>query len=141
VAGPAAGLTDQDKASATVVAFAPGYYEFELAVAEGAVVGVPARVGVEVLSGGAELPVAVAKGPGTALKGELVVLDGSASVGAARYRWTQVAGPWVALKASMASPTFVAPAAGQYVFELEVDDGTARSRPQQVSVLVTGEGN
>jgi hypothetical protein len=141
VAGPAAGLTDQDKASASVVAFAPGFYEFELAVAEGAVVGVPARVGVEVLSGGVALPVAAAQGPGTALVGELVVLDGTRSVGATRYRWTQVAGPWVAIQAAAVSPTFVAPAAGQYVFELEVDDGTARSRPQQVSVLVTGEGN
>jgi hypothetical protein len=85
--------------------------------------------------------VAVAKGPGTALRGELVVLDGSASVGAARYRWTQVAGPWVALRADRAVTTFAPPAAGQYVFELVVDNGTVRSRPQQVSVLVMGEEN
>lgn len=141
VAGPAAGLTAADKASATVVPFAPGYHEFELMVAEGSAVAVPARVAVEVLAAGKPLPVAVASAQGTALVGELVRLDGSASVGAARFRWTQVAGPWVALQASQASPTFVAPAAGQYVFELEVDDGSARSRPQQVSVLVTGEGN
>lgn len=141
VGGPAAGLTEADKASATVVAFTPGYYEFELTVAEGASVGVPARVGVEVTAAGKALPVAVAKAQGTALVGELVLLDGSGSTGAARFRWTQVAGPWVALKAAVASPTFVAPAAGQYVFELEVDDGVARSRPQQISVLVTGEGN
>jgi hypothetical protein len=141
VAGPAAGLTDADKASATVVPFAAGYHEFELTVAEGGAVGVPARLAVEVLAAGKPLPVAVASARGTALVGELVVLDGSASPGALRYRWTQVAGPWVALKATQASPTFVPPAAGQYVFELEVDDGSARSRPQQVSVLATGEGN
>lgn len=142
VAGPAAGLTDADKASAVVVPFAAGYLEFELTVAEGAAVGVPARVGVEVTSGGAVLPVAAATAPGTAIVGELVFLDGSGSTGAARYRWTQVAGPWVALSAATAaSPSFVAAAAGQYVFELEVDDGVVRSRPRQVSVLVTGEGN
>jgi hypothetical protein len=141
VAGPAAGLTDADKGAATVVPFAPGYHEFELTVAEGGAVGVPVRLAVEVLAGGKALPVAVARAQGTALVGELVRLDGSASVGATRWRWTQVAGPWVALKPTLASPTFVAPGAGQYVFELEVDDGSARSRPQQVSVLVTGEGN
>jgi chitinase len=141
VSGPAAGLTDADKASAVVVPFAAGYLEFELTVAEGAVVGVPARVGVEVPAAGAALPVAVATAPGTAVVGELVFLDGSQSTGAARYRWTQVAGPWVALQAATASPSFVAAAAGQYVFELEVDDGVVRSRPRQVSVLVTGEGN
>jgi hypothetical protein len=141
VAGPAAGLTDADKASATAVAFAPGFYEFELTVAEGAAVGVPAKVGVAVLAGGKALPVAVARAQGTAVVGELVLLDGSGSVGAVSYRWTQVAGPWVTLQAASASPTFVAPAAGQYVFELEVDDGSARSKAQQLSVLVTGEGN
>ena len=76
-----------------------------------------------------------------ALVGELVRLDGAASVGATRWRWTQVAGPWVALQSTLVNPTFVPAGAGQYVFELEVDDGSARSRPQQVSVLVTGEGN
>lgn len=141
VAGPAAGLTDADRPTATVVPFAAGYHVFELTVAEGGAVGVPVRLAVEVLAGGKALPVAVASAQGTALVGELVRLDGTASVGAARWRWTQVAGPWVALKPTLAAPTFVPPAAGQYVFELEVDDGTARSRPQQVSVLVTGEGN
>lgn len=141
VSGPAAGLTDADKVSATAVAFAPGFYEFELAVAEGAAVGVPARAAVEVQAAGKALPVAVARAQGAAIVGELVRLDGSGSVGASAWRWTQVAGPWVTLRSAEASPTFVAPAAGQYVFELEVDDGTARSRPQQVSVLVTGEGN
>lgn len=141
VAGPAAGLTEADRATATAVAFAPGYYEFELSVAEGAVAGVPAKVAVEVLANGKPLPVAVPQARGTALVGELVLLDGSASVGAVAHRWTQVAGPWVALRAGDVSPTFVAPAPGQYVFELEVDDGAARSKAQQVSVLVTGEAN
>jgi hypothetical protein len=141
VSGPAAGLTYGDRASASLVPFAAGYHEFELTVVENGAVGVPVRVGLDVLAAGKALPVAAAKAPVTALVGELVRLDGSASVGAARWRWTQVAGPWVALKSTQASPTFVPVAAGQYVFELEVDDGSARSRPQQVSVLVTGQGN
>ncbi|MBK9517525.1 MAG: hypothetical protein IPO09_09270 [Anaeromyxobacter sp.] len=139
VSGPAAGLTNGDRSAATVVAFAPGFVEFELQVTEAGVAGVPVRVGFEALTAGRPLPLARPSVQPSAIVGELVRLDGLRSSGARSFRWTQVAGPWVQLRTNLATPTFVPPAAGQYVFELEVDDGVARSRPQQVSVLVTGE--
>jgi hypothetical protein len=39
-----------------------------------------------------------------------------------------------------ARAAFVAPAAGRYGFELEVDDGLARSAPVRVDVVVTQNG-
>ncbi len=141
VSGPAVGLTRGDRADATVVPFAAGWVELELTVIENGVPGVPARVGFEALAAGKPLPKAVVTGKRFAVAGELVLLDGTRSTGAKRFRWTQVAGPWVALTASAARQTFVPPVAGQYVFELEVDDGAVRSRPQQVSVFVMSEEN
>lgn len=141
VSGPAVGLTRGDRADATVVPFAAGWVELELTVTENGVPGVPARVGFEALAGGKPLPRAVVTGKRFAVAGELVLLDGTRSTGAKRYRWTQVAGPWVALTATAARQSFVPPVAGQYVFELEVDDGAVRSRPQQVSVFVMSEEN
>jgi hypothetical protein len=136
VSGPAAALSDADQPKATVVAFVPGSYLFELTVADGAVVGVPATVRLEVRAGGVAIPVARAAMAGTALVGELVRLDGRASTGARHFRWTQVFGPWVALHATQSAPTFVPTAPGLYTFELEVDDGATRSAPVSVSVLV-----
>lgn len=142
VSGPAAGLTEAETAVATAVPFAPGTFVFELTVKEGEAVGLPARVTVTAGEPGIEFPLAVASAPGTAREGDQVRLDGSRSRipsgGAARWRWTQVWGPWVALADAMAPlTTFKPPAPGLYVFELEVDDGTLRSAPATVSVLVS----
>jgi Bacterial TSP3 repeat len=141
VAGPAAALVDEDRPLATAVAFVPGWYQFELTVNEGGVSSLPVRIGFEARADGAPIPVARAVGPADAVTGELVRLDGRASAGARRYHWTQLAGPWVALKSSQQAPTFVPMAEGIYRFELEVDDGTVRSRPVSVTVLVNGKGN
>jgi hypothetical protein len=141
VVGPAAAMVDEDRALATAVAFVPGWYEFELTVDEAGVTSPPVRVGFEARVADAPIPVARAAGPAQAVTGELVRLDGRASTGGRRFHWTQVAGPWVALKASQQAPTFVPAAEGTYRFELEVDDGTVRSRPAAVTVLVNGKGN
>jgi hypothetical protein len=143
VSGPAAGHTDADRPVATVVPFAAGSLLFELVVRDGPSVSVPAQVRVEADGRGVVTPVAVATAA-PARAGELALLDGSASRGAAgkalRYRWTQVAGAWVALDATdPARPTFRPPVAGQYGFELEVDDGAVRGAPARVTVDVTGE--
>jgi hypothetical protein len=142
VSGPAAGLTRVDRAAADVVAFEPGSYVFELVVVDGAAVSKPARVRVEARSGGAAIPKAVASAPGTARVGDAVVLDGTASEGAAGFRWTQVEGPWVAVEGG-AVATFQPVAPGVYGFELEVDDGKVRSAPSRVDVVVfqNGTGN
>lgn len=136
VAGPAAGLADAEAPVATVVPFAAGAYEFELTVTDpSGGVSAPARVAFDV-PGAAALPVAVASAAASAVAGELVFLDGSASTGGNRYRWTQVGGPWVALDGSGATVAFTATAAGSYRFELVVDDGAVRSAPAFVSVDV-----
>ncbi len=141
VAGPAAALADEDRPQASAVAFVPGWYQFELVVEEAGVGSLPVRVGFEARANDAPIPVARAAGPASAITGELVRLDGRASVGGRRYRWTQVGGPWVALKSGQSAPTFVPMAEGTYRFELEVDDGTVRSRPAPVTVVVAGKGS
>ena len=137
VAGPAAGLSGADSATPTVVPFATGAFAFELTVTDGSgAVGAPAIVRLDVVAPGKVLPVASATAPTDALVGELVILDGRASTGCTRYRWTQVAGPWVALDGASAAAVFRAPAAGTYRFELVVDDGSVRSAPYAVTVSV-----
>jgi hypothetical protein len=138
VAGPAAGLTGDDAPSATAVPFAPGFYVFEVAVRDGDAESRPARVAFEARAGGQAIPKAVASAPRTtAAVGELVFLDGRGSAGAASWRWTQVAGPWVVLGAQAAVTHFRPLEPGLYAFELEVDDGAVRSAPARVEVEVT----
>lgn|SRR5574341_98627 len=138
LSGPAAGLRDADRAVATVVPFGPGSYVFELTVGVGDAVGVPQQVRFEANVSGGAIPKAVA----VAVKGEgdAWTLDGSASTSGPaplRYRWTQVAGTWVALDdPSSAAPSFRARIGGTYAFELEVDDGKVRSAPVLVRVSV-----
>jgi hypothetical protein len=141
VSGPAAGLSDEDRASATVVAFTPGFYVFEVAVRDGAAVSRPARVAFEARAGDVAIPRArIAARAGDAWVGELVFLDGRASAGATRFRWTQVAGPWVALGAQAAVTSFRPLSEGLYAFELQVDDGTVRSAPARIEVNVVAGG-
>ena len=141
VSGPAAGLTNTTLESATVVPFAPGLAVFELIVTEGELESLPARVTVESSAPGRARPVATAEGPAVTTALLEVVLDGSASTSGGpsplRFRWTQVAGPWVALDdARGALAAFTPRLPGLYVFELEVDDGKTRSAPASVGVLV-----
>ena len=139
VDGPAAGLTDATSARATVVPFTAGTHVFELQVSEGASVGMPARVRFDATSAGYRSPVAVASAPAQAVVGSKVLLDGRASAGARSFRWTQVSGPWVALDdPSTATATFRPRVPGTYLFDLEVDDGSVRSAPAQVSIAVQG---
>jgi K319-like protein/thrombospondin type 3 repeat protein len=135
VSGPAAGLTDDDRAIATVVPFGAGSHVFELTVQEGDALGVPARVRFEAREPGRTVPTAGAS-PVQLNRGKWM-LDGRASAPRPlRYRWTQVGGPWVALdRADSAAPTFRPRQAGTYVFELEVEDGAGvRSAPATVTI-------
>jgi hypothetical protein len=137
IAGPAAGLSGSDGAVATAVPFAPGVYVFELTVADAAgAVSAPATVRIDVAAAGKALPVASVVAPTSAVAGELVVLNARSSTGAARYRWSQLGGPWTAFDANSAAPVFIPRAAGNYTFELVVDDGKVRSAPVTVTVNV-----
>jgi hypothetical protein len=138
VRGAAAGLTQADQESATVVAFQAGAYEFELTVSDGVAVSVPVRVAFEARVGTTPIPVAVASAPAAAVVGQTVRLSGAASVGAADWRWTQVEGPWVGLRQG-ATASFRPYAPGVYGFELEVNDGRVRSAPARVNVVVVGK--
>jgi hypothetical protein len=135
LSGPAAGLRNGDQARAEVVFFEPGSYLFELSVADGGAVAVPATVRVEARAGGRPIPVARVSAPPEAVVDQIVILDGKGSSGAKSYRWTQVAGPWVVVKGG-GRATFVPPAAGRYGFELEVNDGSVRSAPAAVTIDV-----
>jgi hypothetical protein len=140
VSGPAAGLTGADGASATAVPFSPGFHVFEVAALDGAAVSRPVRVAFEARAGGKAIPQARATvvGGQAVSVGQLVLLDGRASTGAARFRWTQVAGPWTPLDLRGGMATFRAHSPGSYAFELEVDDGTVRSAPARVEVIAAG---
>jgi hypothetical protein len=138
LSGPAAGLRDADRAVASVVPFAAGSYVFELAIEGDAGPGVPARVRVDATGPGGALPLAIAVAHRHGDEGR-VVLDGRTSRGGPllRYRWTQVAGPWVPLDEPLSAlATFEPRARGRYAFELEVDDGVARSAPARVEIAV-----
>jgi hypothetical protein len=134
LSGPAAGLTDEDRATATVVPFTAGSYLFEHTVGSATEPYLRERVRFDASWPGSRPPTAVA----VARRGreERIVLDGSGSApGPLRYRWTQVAGPWVALDdATAAVAAFRAERSAQYAFELEVDDGTVRSAPSRVTI-------
>jgi hypothetical protein len=137
VAGPAAGHTGADAATAKVVPFATGAYAFELTVTDATgAVSAPAIARFDVVAPGQSLPVATVDPVADAVVGQLVILHGSAQPSASRYRWSQLSGPWVALEASGATATFRAPSAGTYRFELVADDGIAQSAPAVVSVNV-----
>jgi hypothetical protein len=141
VSGPAAGLGSANRSLASAYLFTPGSYEFELTVKDAGGVGRPSRVRVDARTAGQPFPVARVTGPAAAAVGELVVLDGRASVGATKFRWTQLGGPWVSLRDG-AVESFRPSGAGTYVFELEVELGQVRSAPVRVSVVVSdGTGN
>ncbi len=73
---------------------------------------------------------------------ETVTLDGTGSFfydpfDMQRYEWTQVSGPDVVLEGADSSmPWFVAPAGGDYVFQLVVADSQYSSEPDEVLVYV-----
>ena len=86
-------------------------------------------------------PVAHAGFTSTHIVGDSVVLNGSASYGAAsgrlRYQWRQVEGAPVRLTSdSVAEPRFVATAPGDLAFQLVVRDDSAASRPRTVRVNI-----
>jgi hypothetical protein len=141
VAGPAAGLADPTAGSVSAVAFSPGWYAFEVSATDGAAVGPPVRVSFEARANGQPIPVAQLGSPNPSpVTGEIVTLDARSSIGAARYRFTQVAGPWVVLNLQGPVRTFRAHDPGTYVFELEVDDGRVRSAPARLQITVTDNG-
>ncbi len=141
LSGPPAGLTRKDEATAMVVPFAAGTFVFELVVTDGAMESLPAQVRLDADLPGHVRPVAVATAAAVETVGVEVLLDARGSTGplssTSSYRWTQAAGPWVALtdgRTTLAAFTPRAP--GLYVFQLEVSADGVTSAPATVGVLV-----
>jgi spore germination protein YaaH len=85
--------------------------------------------------------VADAGAPFLAYPGDTIILSGQGSSGPPEvhleFRWTQVAGPSVALSdATVKEPQFVVTEPGTAVFELIVGDGTSFSIPDRSYVVV-----
>lgn len=91
-------------------------------------------------------PVAEIRADGLASAGALITLDGTDSRdpdgNPLTYRWTQVSGPSVGTIASVATPTFSAPAEiSDLAFQLVVNDGLVDSAPTEVRILVVRDRN
>ena len=92
-----------------------------------------------------EKPLAVAGADFTAIADTTVALDGSYSQGAETYAWTTAAIPEGATAnlsgADTAKPTFEPTVAGDYTFELIVNNGTEDSPKDSVTVTIVAAGS
>lgn len=156
ISGPAITLSNPDTATPSFVAPASTSSAQQLVFQVTISDGFPADDG-EILSDTVTItvepnspPVADA-GPdqGPINTGSTVTLDGSGSSDpdndALTYIWTQVSGPAVTLTgATTASPSFTAPnvqGTQNLVFQLVVNDGTADSAPDTVTIAVRAVGS
>ncbi len=140
-AGPTVTLSGAETATPSFVAPRSGTATFSLAVRDGVTWSAADKVNVTVQAASAE-PVAVAGAPQTVSAGETVRLDGSGSYnpegGSLTYKWTQTAGPTVALAGTtVAKPTFTAPGGPAALeFSLTVSSGGRTSAVSTVAVTV-----
>jgi hypothetical protein len=150
--GPAVEIVAFDTSAPSFDPEIAGTYTFLLVVRDAAGLVDTATLTLVVDTAANESPTASAGADAAASAGATVALDGTSSAdsiadtdgvsgfGAGLLAfWRQVSGPAVALSdVSAASPTFVPPAAGTYVFELVVSDGEAVSAADRVTVTVSG---
>jgi hypothetical protein len=121
----------------------PGVYAFQL-VAEDAETSSAADVPVLVV-GKRQAPTAVVETPVRGEVGVTVLLDASRSLAASGRRlaftWRQLSGPAVTLEdGATARPSFVAPEAGRYAFDVVASQGEGASPPARVDVFVAEPG-
>jgi hypothetical protein len=149
VAGPVVQLSDVTSGTPTFTAppingnGTTAVLTFSLVVRDGTTESATATVNVTVTNIN-QAPVAQAGADQTVREGTAVTLQGGASFDvdsdALTYRWTQIAGPAVALvSVGSATPGFTAPLVGgdtALTFQLVVDDGLAASAADTVTVFV-----
>ena len=137
--GSLASLSNPNAASPTFVADVHGTYDFSLRVNDGTTDSAPDVVRVTVEN---SAPVANAGSDQTTAVGATVTLDGHASSdgdgGSLTFLWSFVSRP-AGSAASLLNPTTPAPSfvvdrAGTYVVQLVVNDGTADSAPDTVTI-------
>lgn len=141
-AGSEASLSDPALANPTFVADVHGEYVLELVASDSWASGAPASL---VVSFENVKPVANAGGNQSVLRGDLVYVDGTASLDAngdsLSYRWSIVSAP-AGSTAQLGDPTaaqtsFVANMAGTYVVSLVVNDGFVDSEPSNVTIVAS----
>jgi hypothetical protein len=138
-AGSLAVLSDAHVVSPTFLADRPGTYVVQLIVADPFGVSAPATA---TITTSVVPPVANAGSSRTAALGDTVTLDGSASTSAVglplSYQWSVTSRPQgsaAALSSTTAvTPTFTVDRAGDYVFQLIVNDGLSASVPATVTI-------
>ena len=127
--------------SAVKPSFVPpqlGYYRFELIVSDGTATSRPDKMLVIV---GNQRPIADAGADRVTSVPAVVTLDGTGSLDSdptdkLTYKWKQLEGPQVTLlNANSPTPSFDCNQAGNYVFELVVNDGFEDSLPSTVKVI------
>jgi PKD repeat protein len=147
VAGGVLRLDDASSVAPHFLALRPGRADVDLTVAtpDGRV-GEPDRVAVYRVTGANQPPV---PGPVVlpfAWAGDVVTLDGSASVDVdgdpLAYTWVQVAGPASLLADAHAAVTTVVPSSwGELRFQLTVSDGDVVAAPVQVALRAAAADN
>jgi hypothetical protein len=143
--GPAVTLSSSTAVKPTFTAPASaGTLTFQLVVTDGTLTSQPSTVKITVSS--TATPTANAGPNQSVATGQTVQLDGSGSVdpgGNPSYQWTQTSGYAVGSlsSATAVKPTFTAPTAGTFTFQLVVTDGSLTSQPSSVTITVSAPSN
>lgn len=147
LASSAAGtIADPTAATTSLIADEPGSFEVTLVVNDGLHDSAAARFLVQAHPRPADAPIAAAGADLRATALTTVVLDGAAShpgtTGTARFTWTQLEGPTVALTEDkrFASARFVALEAGTYRFRLSCDDDEGPGPTDELLVTIDEPG-
>jgi hypothetical protein len=139
-AGPSVTLSDPGNIRATFIPVKAGAYTFQLIVNDGKLYSPPDCVTITVTQMNWQ-PIVDAGGHQTVAIDEEVILDGSESYDPDNdpltYKWIQIEGPPVTLSSPAdIRPQFTPRTAGEYRFELIVNDGSLNSIPGYVIIRV-----
>jgi len=139
MAGTSITINNPDTPNPTFTPTVTGTYTFNLTVSDGWGGSSVDYVDVVVAN---RPPIADAGPDSIVAKKNLVALDGAGSSDpdgdTLTFSWTQLSGPTVTLSnADTATPSFIPPTRGSYLFQLEVDDGDGGNSADTVQVTAT----
>lgn len=144
--GPSARLFFEDTEALEFIPSSEGIYTFELTASDGCAASLPDDVSVNCFSPGNNPPVAVAEDRAVPWAGTPfgIMLEGSMSYDpdgdTLSFSWIQTDGPPTDLSdPGSPCPRFLCREEGYYWFELQVDDGTDFSLPEEISVSVVSD--
>ncbi len=149
--GSSAALSQVDAERPDLSADLPGIYQIELVVNDGEIESAPDRVLITVqdVTSSNTPPVAGVDVPANIIVGQQVSLDGSPSFDAdgdtLSFGWTLTSAPTDSTATitddTSSTATFTADLAGEYSFELVVNDGTDNSDPLPFTLVATDVAN